>query len=181
MRLMCPECAAVCSLTAWQNAADQREFDRILSELPSSVSRYCLHYLSLFRPRPSKGIGKGLIMPKALRLIGELRQLVSESHIRWKRQPARPIDPILWGQAMERMLEHPPEDLPITSHGYLKSIAYKLADKADRVRETDHNRRERSGQVLPSHEATERAGGELEPISVDLMRQIADQKLRRKR
>ena len=168
MRRMCPECAALCSLTAWQNTADQREFDRILAELPWSVSRYCLHYLALFRPRPASGPGKGLLMPKALRLIGEIQQLVAQSHLQWKRQPARPIDAAIWGQAMERMLERPPEDLPVDSHGYLKAIAYKLADKADRKQEVKHNRAERDGS-LRREKAKEREAGEAsKPAGIDL-------------
>jgi len=147
MRYPCPSCGAMHSIEGWAGNADARQFARINAELPASVARHSLHYLSLFRPRSADGSGRGLIWSKALRLIGELQHLVAQEHLQWKGQPARPVDAAAWGLAMERIIEKPPRKLPLTSHGYLTSIAYDIADEADRAREVLHNKSERDGSL----------------------------------
>jgi len=147
VRWPCPSCGAMHSLEGWQGNADARQFARVNAELPSSVARHSLLYLAMFRPRSGSGCGRGLIWSKALRLIGELKLLVDQSHIQWEGRPARPIDAVIWGMAMERMIEKPPRKLPLRSHGYLTSIAYDLADEADRAREVRHNQAERDGSL----------------------------------
>ncbi len=182
MRRPCPSCGAMHSLEGWQGNADARQFARIEAELPSSVARHCLLYLAMFRPHNGSGCGRGLIWPKALRLIGELKQLIDQSHIQWKGRPARPIDATIWGMAMERIIESPPRKLPLTSHGYLTSIAYELADDADRAREVQHNRAEREGCVGAKNLSPVRDGGELEPVmTVEEMKAIRKKNMGRKK
>lgn len=179
MRYPCPSCGAMHSIEGWQGNADARQFARVNSELPWSVARHTLLYLALFRPRPATGCGRGLIWPKSLRLIGELKQLVDQSHIQWKGKPARPIDAAIWGMAMERIIENPPRKLPLASHGYLTSIAYDLADEADRGREVRHNQAERDGS-LRRKLGEGRADGDLEaPMSKDQMRSIRNKNMGR--
>lgn len=180
MRFPCPSCGAMHSIEGWQGNADARQFARINAELPGSVARHSLHYLSLFRPRTDAG-GRGLIWSKALRLVGELRLLVDQTQIQWKGRPSRPIDAAIWGMAMERIIENPPRKLPLTSHGYLTSIAYDLADDADRSREVRHNLSERDGTLRRSIADRREQGGEPEPIlSVEEMKKISEKNFRKR-
>ena len=140
MKWVCPSCGAVHSAEGWLNDADARQCLRIVAELPGEVSRRALAYMALFRP----GSGRGLTWGKALRLLGELKTLVAEATIQWDRKPARPNTPAAWSEAMERVVQHPPKRLPLTSHGYLKAITYEIANEMDRAKEVKHNRAERT-------------------------------------
>jgi hypothetical protein len=166
------------SIEGWQGNADARQFARVQAELPGSVARACLHYLALFRPRAEGG--RGLIWAKALRLAGEVQLLVAQTRIQWKGQPSRPIDATVWGLAMERLIANPPKKLPLTSHGYLTSIAYDLADEMDRGREVRRNQAERDGS-LRREIAAGRAGEDApaEPLAPEVLRAIRNKNMGR--
>ncbi|MBW2607714.1 MAG: hypothetical protein JRD05_08775 [Deltaproteobacteria bacterium] len=69
------------------------------------------------------------------------------SHIQWDKKVARPNSAYAWGMAMERMIENPPRRLPLKSHGYLRSVAYEIADDMDRKKEVKNNQEERKGNI----------------------------------
>lgn len=146
MKLTCPSCGALHSAEAWVNDAQARQCLLLVAELPADVGRRALPYLALFR---NPGSGRALTWGKALRLLGELRTLVSEHYIQWDRSPARPNNAAAWAEAMEQMVQRPPRRLPLTSHGYLRKIAYDLADEKDRAAEVKRNRAERAGTARP--------------------------------
>jgi hypothetical protein len=154
MKMTCPGCGGTFSAEAWANDANIRQFIRVLSEMPTTVTFRLLQYLSMFRPH-----GRGLQWAKALRLAGEISDMVKKAHIQWDNKPARPIDARIWGMAMERMIASPPKRLPITSHGYLRSIAYEIADETDKGRENAENKK--------SYRANTPARSEAEPERVD--------------
>lgn len=137
MRLVCPSCGAIHSAEAWMNDANARQCMKLIGEMPDDVSKRVLAYLALFRPRHPEGDkpSRGLAWQKALRLLAEIDALVRQAHIQWNGRVARPNSPRAWGQAMERILEHPPRQLPLKSHGYLHSIAYDIANDMDRQQE----------------------------------------------
>lgn len=167
MRLVCPSCGAVASAEAWPADADARQCLRIVAELPWEVSRRSLQYLALFRPQT----GRGLAWSKALRLLSELAELVKTEYIQWQRQPARPGSAQAWSMAMERVIEKPPRRLPLKSHGYLRAIAYEIADELDRGNEQRKIAAERSGSA--------RTVAEGKRVSVEEIRNFK-QKLKRK-
>ncbi len=144
MRLICPSCGALHSAEAWVNDADARQCLRQLAELPGPVAGLALSYLSLFRSQSS---GRGLKWGKALRLLHELAGEIKLPHIQWDNKPARPNCSAAWAQALERIIARPPRRLPLTSHGYLKSITYEIADEMDRSAEVRRNQAERSGDA----------------------------------
>jgi len=185
MKLICPSCGAVASADAWTANADARQCMRMVAGLPGPVARCALPYLALFRPRvPDNERGyRGLIWPKALRLLGELKRLVDQTNVQWKGRPARPIDAVIWGVAMDRMIERPPHKLPIDSHGYLTSIAYDLADEADRAREVRHNQAERDGSLQAAVKVDRPAApAELEPaMTMAEMKAIREKNMGKKR
>ena len=152
MKLTCPSCGAVHSAEAWANDAQARQCILIVAELPSEVSRRAVGYLSLFRPMS----GRGLVWSKALRLLSELKTLVSQAHIQWDKKPARPNLSMAWGEAMERVIQVPPKRLPLKSHGYLTAIAYEIADEMDRSNEVKRNAAERTGNAVQKSDKEER-------------------------
>lgn len=165
MKLTCPSCGAIHSIDAWENDAKARQCLKLAGELPQEVSRRVIAYLALFRPAGGRGLGWG----KALRLLAGLRDEVGSAHIQWKNQVARPNDARHWAEGMDRLNQQLPKELPLTSHGYLKSIVYRIADDADRKSEVSHNQAERSGAVQAGREATTDGA---EPIDVDWMRSV---------
>ena len=127
MKLICPGCGLVASAESWENDQACRETLLIISMLPGPVVKYALGYLSLFRPRK-----QALSWAKALRLAKELQQLVSLGYIKAQGKPDRNCPPYVWAKAIEQMIEQRGIlQLPMKSHGYLKTIAWGLADQAD--------------------------------------------------
>ena len=152
MKLTCPHCGAVAGLDAWANDAQIRQCLRIVAEMPREISTRAVGYLALFRP-PS---GRGLAWAKALRLLAELADMTAADSLSWKRRPARPVSARIWGAALERVATQPPRDLPLDSHGYLKAVAYALADEADRERaEAARREAERDGSARPQRDNVE--------------------------
>ena len=134
MKLICPGCGATASAESWLNDISCRETLLIISRLPSPLPKTTLGYFSLFRPGQ-----RALGWKKALRLAGEIEQLVSRGFISIKGQVDRNCSPRIWAQAMEQMVEQRDRlNLPMPNHNYLKKVAYDLADQADYKREQQH-------------------------------------------
>jgi len=152
VKLVCPSCGAIHSAEAWKNDADIRRALMVLGELPLSVSSRTMLYLALFRPHS----GRGLMWAKACRLLVELNSLVSADRIGWERLPARPNSAVAWSRAMETVVERPPKRLPLTSHGYLRRIAYEIADEMDKDAERAKITDERAGRHRPGDDRRER-------------------------
>lgn len=146
MKLVCPHCGAAAGADAWEADASIRHCLRLVAEMPREMSARAIAYLALFRPVG----GRGLSWPRALRLLTQLDALGKMSDLSWKRRPARPVSPRIWGAALERIVTQPPRDLPLDGHGYLTAIAYGLADEADRGAETARNAAERDGSARRS-------------------------------
>ncbi len=132
MRLLCPSCAAAASLEAWANDENIRASIDMICSLPQPLASYVPQYLALFRDYGSK---RGLSWPKVRRVLMELSALVDLPEIRWKKKAPRPNSSRAWALAMERIIENPPSHLPLKSHGYLRAIAWQMADELDRVDE----------------------------------------------
>lgn len=174
MRLICPECGAVASATAWANDAAVRQVIKTALEMPWAVSSRALPYIALFRPSGNRGLS----WDKALRLMTELAALAVETHVQWDGKPARPVSAEIWGQALESITARPPKKLPLKSHGYLTSIAYDLANESDRRNEVARNQAEASGS-LRADLAAERAEKPASPEAVSAMMEKWRSKRRR--
>lgn len=182
MKLICPSCGATHSAEAWSSDADARQCIKIVGELPWDISRRVLAYLALFRPASPASDGlrrdKGLRWAKALKLLHELSGLVAETSIQWKGKPARPCTAIAWGLAMEKVIENPPGRLPLKSHGYLRAVAWEIADELDRKTERMQVAIERSGGLRSGEQGAE--SGEPERIDPEVLRKIREQNFRKK-
>jgi hypothetical protein len=137
--------------------------------MPHDIGSRCFAYLSLFRSP-----GRSLQWKKVLRLIVELRELTTLPYIQWEKRVARPNSAQAWGMAMERMIECPPKRLPLKTHGYLRSVAYEIADETDRGREVKKNQNERTGNPHRRHSGESRNPEKAEPerITVEDMKAI---------
>ena len=173
MKLICPSCGAVHSAEAWSNDAVARQCLIQVGAMPHDIGSRCFAYLSLFR-----SAGRSLQWKKVLRLIAELKELTTLPHVQWQKSVARPNSAHAWGMAMERMIEHPPKRLPLKSHGYLRSVAYEIADELDRQAEVKHNQEERKGNP---HHRHSREGGNPERISAEEMKTIRKKNYRNRR
>lgn len=129
--MICPSCGAMHSAEAWANDPQARQCLKLTGELPHAVSIRCAGYLALFRPSATRG----LAWAKALRLLSEVQDEINKPYIQWEGRVARPNSATAWAQAMERIIERPPKSLPLKSHGYLRSIAYEIADELDKAQE----------------------------------------------
>lgn len=142
MKLVCPACGAEASVDAWEADAEARAALEVAAGLPRPVARWILPYLALFRP----GRGAPACAPKSGRtrrsaptltwkttrkLLEDLKALVEAEWISWKQNVPRPNKIEAWARAMDKVVGHPPGDLPLKSHGYLRSIAYGIADQMD--------------------------------------------------
>lgn len=177
MRMKCPACRCIAGADAWHGEADVEQFMRIKDELPFEIGRRTINYLALFRPRS----GRPLAWSTALRLVGELRDLVIDPMIQWDRQTPRPNSARAWYEAMERVIQNPPRRLPLKSHGYLRAIAWEIADEVDRAHEVADNRRERSGAAYQEAARDRDPKPALEPLlTPELMHSIREKNMGRK-
>lgn len=129
----CPRCNHKAPLVDYLAGAADGELAAVILQLPRLVQTHYLRYFSLFRPAS----GRAIQTQKAIRLSQELADLVKLSHVSQQGKVDRPCPPSIWAQAMERMIEQIHTlTLPMKSHGYLKTIAWTIADKADAQTET---------------------------------------------
>ena len=85
----------------------------------------------------------------------------------------RPNSSIAWSRALEQVIQRPPRRLPLETHGYLRRIAYDIADEMDRAAEVKHNLAERDGSLRNSLSNRMEPSQTFEPaMSIDEMRAI---------
>jgi hypothetical protein len=140
--------------------------------MPHAVSSRCFAYLALFRSP-----GKSLQWKTVLRLLSELKEWATLSDIQWIKKVARPNSAHAWGMAMERMIEHPPKGLPLKSHGYLRAIAYDIADEEDKQREIKRNQKEK--YQGPARRHSREGGNPVAPerVSLEIMKDLRKQNM----
>lgn len=127
MKLICPGCGAVCSAESFLNDGNARETLQIVSRLPAPLPKVVLNYLSLFRPGKS-----ALSWKKALRLAGEIEELVARGYVSRQGLPDRKCSARTWAKGMEQMIEQRAFlTLPMPNHNYLRKVAYDMADQMD--------------------------------------------------
>ena len=160
----CPRCDFKAPTIAFLKAADEGLLAVAVLKLPKSVQNHYLAYFSLFRPKSGCAVGN----TKAARLTNELAELVNKGHVSQKGQVDRPCPPRIWSMAMEQMLERAGSlTLPLKTHGYLRTIAWDLANKESAGQEYNHRQSEARG-VSPSRER--------ESVkSVDPLQKVRDQ------
>lgn len=165
MKLICPSCGATHSACAWLNESIARQSIVLVGSMQHDISSRCFAYIALFRPP-----GRALQWRKVLKLLVELQKLVSIPEISWNNGQARMNSARIWGMAIDRIIENPPQRLPLKTHGYLHSIAYDIANDLDRQSEVKRNQAERSRTIHREHIQTE---PERIFLNVDEMKKVA--------
>ncbi len=118
--MVCPGCGGTFSLEGWENDAAVRQFNGVLGELPYQVREQAARYLGLFR------VGeRGLSWKRALRIVGELRDLVGKGTVHWEGGETRPAPADLWAEVMCEMCEKGKRELD--GHNYLRKVVWTRA------------------------------------------------------
>lgn len=159
-KILCPFCGQTSSPDEW--SGEDKTLLRAALRMPAIMADDCIKYLAMFRPLKSR-----LSKAKGIKLLEEMQQLVTSPHVQWKTMPARPNRPDFWAAALKQLFDRKLQ-LPLSSHGYLRSIAYDLADKEDRENEYRRNRSERDGtfRKVPEHSP------DPEPMTLDEIQAI---------
>lgn len=147
MQVVCPCCNTEFPIEAGLIEADGKRLAAIMAELDPSVGRALIGYLRLFKPAKA-----ALRMARAAKIARDVADLISAGHVcRDERCGVRRASPpMLWAQGMEQMAAQRDRlTLPIDSHGYLRSIVFGLADKADVAVERAREDSLRSGRRAP--------------------------------
>jgi len=169
MRLTCPGCGTIGSIEAFTVDEHAKRALVAVTRLPGDIPLQVLGYLALFRP----GADRGLTWKRVEKLVEELCTLTRCGTVQWRGKVARPAPASVWVEALKRIADRPPKQLPLKSHGYLTSIAYDLADEADRSAEYARNRQERSGG-LRTGRAHMAEPAPIEPMSREQIREIRE-------
>lgn len=139
----CPRCAYKAPILCFYQEARDGRILEAYAKLPTQVQTHYFTYLSLFRPAS----GTAMQTDKAARLTTELGDLVAKGYISKKGQVDRSAAPRIWAMAMEKMMEQVGGlTLPITTHGYLRTIVYDLANKENAGQEQENRAGEASCQ-----------------------------------
>lgn len=161
MELTCPNCGTTASSQLW--TGQQSRYLDLIRELPTTVAAEIPAYLALFKPAT-----RAMDKRREVRILADLARMVREGAIQYKGAPVRPASPEMWAEAMREMGNRR-LDLPMKNHNYLCSIVYALADAADRKREVEKNRAERTGAAT-ARILKERAAHA--PMDVEWMRKV---------
>lgn len=171
----CPCCNVQLPLEAWiSNAATREAFLSLAALHPSQrLPMTAMRYVGLFAPARQT-----MRWDRIADLLMEIRDLISSGRVEYRHQnlPA-PMD--YWLNAMEECLTRRATlTLPLTSHGYLKSIVVGYSSKAEAKAE-QHTEQTRQGHAGTGGAAqrAERTGKAEMPSSVrDVLKQISNQK-----
>ncbi|KJR98770.1 MAG: hypothetical protein VR65_19910 [Desulfobulbaceae bacterium BRH_c16a] len=148
----CPRCLYKASLISFIEAAGDGKLIPVFQKLPAGVQAYYLSYMSLFRPKS----GSAIQLDKVARLTADLVELVTLPYVHVQGRVDRPCTSKTWAMAMEQMIEQAPGlTLPMKNHNYLKSIAWDVADKADRNAEKTHDSNAQHRRQQPDRSAAD--------------------------
>lgn len=146
MRVTCPTCGSQGDIAAFAVEDDAKRMLATLVDLPAVLQRSALGYLGLFKPARN-----ALQLRRAHKLLQELAALVATGDVcRDERGGVRrPAGAQVWADAIEQMLaQRETLSLPLTGHGYLRAVAFGIADSADAAAE---RQREASARAGNSH------------------------------
>lgn len=146
MRVTCPTCGSQGDVAAYLVEDDAKRLIASVVDLPAVLQRPALGYVGLFKPAKS-----ALQLRRAHKLLQELAALVATGDVcRDERGGVRrPASPSTWAEAIEQMLaQRDSLTLPLASHGYLRAVAFGIADSADAAAERQREANARAGKHL---------------------------------
>lgn len=148
MKATCPDCGAQAHLTAFFVEDDGKRLAVVMASMEPALGRAVLGYLGLFKP-----VKTALRIGRAAKIAQEVADLVAAGSVcKDERNGVRRPAPVAtWVEGIETMLaQRGGLNLPLESHGYLRSVVYGLADKADAIVERQREANARAGRHLES-------------------------------
>ena len=146
MRATCPDCGTDGHIAAFFAEADGKRLAASLAAMPPDLGRAVIGYLGLFKPAKT-----GLRMPRAIKLVDELRALVDAGTVCNDERSGvrRPCTAATWAAGIEQLLvQRGTLTLPLANHNYLRAVVFGLADKADAASERQKEADARVGKHL---------------------------------
>jgi hypothetical protein len=137
MKLTCPHCAAEFPVEAGFVEADGKRLAALLAGVDAELGRAIVRYLRFFKPQKT-----------ALKLAAEVVELTQADSIVSQRG-RRAMVPALWVRAIEQVEAADAErnlTLPLSGHGYLRAVAFGIADSEEGRAEAAKEQRLRQGQ-----------------------------------
>lgn len=151
IQLTCPCCGTAFPWEAGLVEADAKRLGAVLADMEPALARAAMSYLRLFKPPKT-----ALRLPRAVKLLQEVAALVSDGTVcRDERSGVRrPAPPAIWIAGIDQMLHQADRlTLPLTGHGYLRQVAFGLADEADAAAERQREADKRAGRHLAQPES----------------------------
>lgn len=152
MRATCPDCGADGHLSAFFAEADGKRFAAQLADLEPALGRAVIGYLGLFKPAKT-----ALRMPKAIKLVDELRRLALAGDVCADERGGvrRATTQGMWAEGIEQMLaQRGTLTLPLANHNYLRKVVFGLADSADAAAERQREQNAKQGRHLTGNGAS---------------------------
>jgi hypothetical protein len=128
LRATCPSCGLEGDIEAFFVDGDGKRLAARFSDLDPALGRALLGYLRLFKP-PKRNLRGS----RALALMDELLELVRAGSVCKDERSGirRPATSATWAAAIEQMLlQRDRLSLPLDGHGYLRAVAFGVAEQA---------------------------------------------------
>lgn len=131
MRLTCPCCGEQFPFEAGLADEEGKRLAALFADMPPKLGKAVLSYLRLFSP-PKRSLKMG----KAIRLVEDLQQMVSDGSVTRdaRTNDRRQASPALWVSGIEQMIAQREKlTLPLETHHYLRAVVYGIAGDAAAV------------------------------------------------
>ncbi|MGO2242105.1 MAG: hypothetical protein ACTH5D_10155 [Halomonas sp.] len=123
LKATCPECGMTGDMAAFVTQGEHNQALAAALEMPAMLSSRIVRYLGMFRPA-----SRALASAKSARLLTELKETITSGVIE-RKGITRDAPLKVWMLALDQLLERPPSNLPLSSHGYLYEVVANCADR----------------------------------------------------
>ena len=147
LKATCPECGMTGDMAAFVTQGEHNIAVAAALEMPALLSSRIVRYLGMFRPA-----SRSLASAKLARLLTELKENITSGVIE-RKGITRDAPLKVWMLALDQLLERPPSNLPLSSHGYLYEVVANCADRHAGEVEKQQEEAKRSGAKQPTNRA----------------------------
>lgn len=147
LKATCPECGMTGDMAAFVTQGEHNIAVAAALEMPALLSSRIVRYLGMFRPA-----SRSLASAKLARLLTELKENITSGVIE-RKGITRDAPLKVWMLALDQLLERPPSNLPLSSHGYLYEVVANCADRHASEVEKQQEEAKRSGAKQPANRA----------------------------
>ncbi|WP_339844374.1 hypothetical protein [uncultured Halopseudomonas sp.] len=131
MQMTCPCCSQQFPFEAGLADEEGKRLAALFADMPPKLGKAVLSYLRLFSP-PKRSLKMG----KAIRLVEDLHQMVSDGTVTRdaRTNDRRQASPALWVSGIEQMIAQREKlTLPLETHHYLRAVVHGIAGDAAAV------------------------------------------------